>query len=93
MDFIDKIIEFGFELHKNIPVAHKVDDLVQQKTQLEHQPEVTSVVAQETREHKASKRHKTTKDGAHVAPQDKADESLGDDPAIEEARRFTLKIF
>jgi hypothetical protein len=86
MDFIDKIVELGFELHKNVHMGRETMALAQQ-------PKVTTGAARYEREHKTSKRHKTHKEGAHATSQEKVEEPLSDDPAAEEARKFTLKIF
>jgi hypothetical protein len=95
MDFIDKIVELGFELHtKNIPAHIHLEHALHQKVPQELKPEtLTTPVAHATREHKPSRRHKQPKDVAHTAPQEKSEEPMGDDPATEEARKFTLKIF
>ncbi len=89
MDFIDTIIELGLELHAQMPAKDQITNVAQNNNQ-----DIEPIMAhQVTQTPKTSKRQRASKDGSHAASQEKIDEQLGDDPAIEEARRFTLKIF
>ncbi len=87
MDLIDKIIELGFQEHQGLGLT--IYEEVPSQPLAEA---VQSTAHHETRENKGARRHKA-KENVQASAQDKAEEPLRDDPAAEEARKFTLKIF
>lgn len=93
MDLIDKIVELGFELHKKIQPTTGTETSKQPSEQQTCSKPVATTTHHPIRETKASKKHKQAKEGTHTTQQEKIDEPISEDQALEEARKFTLKLF